>query len=77
LADQSARTVLTRERLKETLGDHGQVFETAAIYRRAVDERLFQLTSMRAANAAADHQRRSVRATLLETNRRSSSTARR
>jgi uncharacterized protein (TIGR02680 family) len=41
------RTVLTRERLKETLGDHGQVFETAAIYRRAVDERLFQLGSVR------------------------------
>jgi uncharacterized protein (TIGR02680 family) len=41
------RTVLTRERLKETLGDHGQVFETAAVYRRAVDERLFQLGSVR------------------------------
>jgi uncharacterized protein (TIGR02680 family) len=40
-------TVLTRERLKEALGDHGQVFETAAIYRRAVDERLFQLGSVR------------------------------
>lgn len=42
-----ARHVLTRERLKEALQDHGQVFETAAAYRRAVDERLFQLGTQR------------------------------
>lgn len=38
-----ARQILTRERLKDALQDHGQVFDTAAAYRRAVDERLFQL----------------------------------
>ena len=37
------RVVLTRERLREALVDRGQVFETAASYRRAVDERLFHL----------------------------------
>ena len=37
------RIVLTRERLKETLQAHGQVFDTAVAYRRAVDERLFHL----------------------------------
>src|SRR5882757_4180000 len=37
------RTVLTKERLKEALGEYGQVFETALLYRRVVDERLFQL----------------------------------
>ena len=37
------RQVLTRERLREALGDRGQVFEQAAAYRRAVDERLFGL----------------------------------
>ena len=42
-----ARTVLTRERLKEALHEHGQVFDTAAAYRRAVDERLFQLGAVR------------------------------
>lgn len=42
-----ARTVLTRERLKEALLEHGQVFDTAAAYRRAVDERLFQLGAVR------------------------------
>jgi uncharacterized protein (TIGR02680 family) len=41
------RVVLTKERLKEALGDHGQVFETATAYRRAVDERLFQLGTAR------------------------------
>ncbi|WP_341644982.1 TIGR02680 family protein [Thauera sp. SDU_THAU2] len=42
-----ARTVLTRERLKEALQEYGQVFDTAAAYRRAVDERLFQLGAVR------------------------------
>lgn len=42
-----ARNVLTRERLKEALHEHGQVFDTAAAYRRAVDERLFQLGAVR------------------------------
>jgi uncharacterized protein (TIGR02680 family) len=41
------RVVLTKERLKDVLGDHGQVFETAMAYRRAVDERLFQLGTAR------------------------------
>lgn len=41
------RVVLTKERLKDALGDHGQVFETATAYRRAVDERLFQLGTAR------------------------------
>ena len=39
--------VLTRERLREALVDRGQMFETAASYRRAVDERLFHLGSRR------------------------------
>ena len=37
------RVALTREKLREVLADHGQVFETATAYRRAVDERLFRL----------------------------------
>ncbi len=37
------RVVLTRERLREALEGRGQVFDTAAAYRRAVDERLFHL----------------------------------
>lgn len=38
------RVVLTRERLREAVQGHGgQVFDTAAAYRRAVDERLFHL----------------------------------
>ena len=37
------RVVLTRERLKDALQSHGQVFDTALAYRRAVDERLFRL----------------------------------
>lgn len=41
------RIVLTKERLREALADHGQVFETAASYRRAIDEHLFQLGSAR------------------------------
>ncbi|MCC4620290.1 TIGR02680 family protein [Xanthomonas cassavae CFBP 4642] len=38
-----SRVVLTRERLREALQEHGQVFDTATAYRRAVDERLFHL----------------------------------
>ena len=41
------RVVLTRERLKDALQSHGQVFETATAYRRAVDERLFHLGEAR------------------------------
>lgn len=42
------RVVLTRERLREALQAHtGQVFDTAASYRRAVDERLFHLGATR------------------------------
>lgn len=37
------RTVLSRDGLSEALGADGRVFETARDYRRAVDERLFQL----------------------------------
>lgn len=38
----SERVVLSRDRLAEGLAGHGQVFESAADYRRAVDERLFR-----------------------------------
>ena len=41
------RVVLTKERLKEALGDRGQIFETATAYRRAVDEHLFHLGALR------------------------------
>ena len=41
------RVVLTKERLKDVLGEHGQVFDTATTYRRVVDERLFQLGAAR------------------------------
>ena len=42
------RVVLTRQRLREVLDEHhGQVFDTAADYRRAVDERLFHLGAAR------------------------------
>jgi uncharacterized protein (TIGR02680 family) len=37
------RIVLTRERLRNALEGRGQVFDSAASYRRAVDERLFRL----------------------------------
>lgn len=37
------RVVLTRERLNDALQGHGQIFDTATAYRRAVDERLFHL----------------------------------
>ena len=43
----SQRVVLTRERLREALEGRGQMFDTAASYRRAVDERLFHLGSKR------------------------------
>lgn len=45
ISDQ--RVVLTRERLREALDGRGQMFDTAASYRRAVDERLFRLGSKR------------------------------
>lgn len=41
------RVVLNRERLRDALDGRGQVFETAAAYRRAVDERLFHLGTRR------------------------------
>ncbi len=42
------RAVLTRERLREAIAGHGQVFEhNATAYRRAVDERLFNLGAQR------------------------------
>jgi len=41
------RVVLTRERLRDALDGRGQVFDTAANYRRAVDERLFHLGAKR------------------------------
>ncbi|RGE19250.1 TIGR02680 family protein [Leucobacter sp. wl10] len=42
LVDRS-RTVRTRDRLIEAIGDRGAVFDTAERYRRAVDESLFGL----------------------------------
>jgi uncharacterized protein (TIGR02680 family) len=41
------KTAVTRERLIDAIGAHGQVFPTAQAYRRAVDERLFQLGTER------------------------------
>lgn len=41
------RVVLTRERLREAIAGHGQLFENAQSYRRAVDERLFHLGTRR------------------------------
>ncbi len=41
------RVVLTRDRLREALEGRGQLFESAAAYRRAVDERLFHLGTRR------------------------------
>jgi uncharacterized protein (TIGR02680 family) len=41
------RIVLGRERLREIIAGHGQVFETGASYRRAVDEHLFRLGTKR------------------------------
>ncbi len=39
--------VLTREQLREAIGGRGQIFDSAKDYRRAVDERLFQLGERR------------------------------
>lgn len=41
------RTAVSRDRLEQALGGHGQVFDTARDYRRAVDERLFRLGETR------------------------------
>ncbi|MGA9024909.1 MAG: TIGR02680 family protein [Steroidobacteraceae bacterium] len=41
------KTALTRERLIEAIGTHGQVFPSAQTYRRAVDEKLFRLGTER------------------------------
>jgi uncharacterized protein (TIGR02680 family) len=41
------RAVLTKDRLSDALSGCGQVFDTAAAYRRAVDERLFHLGEAR------------------------------
>jgi uncharacterized protein (TIGR02680 family) len=40
-------TAISKERLAEAIGTHGQVFKTAQDYRRAVDERLFGLGAER------------------------------
>lgn len=41
------RAVLTRDRLNDALNGSGRIFDTAAAYRRAVDERLFHLGEVR------------------------------
>jgi uncharacterized protein (TIGR02680 family) len=41
------RVVLSKERLRDALEGRGQMFDTAASYRRAVDERLFHLGAKR------------------------------
>ncbi len=41
------KTALSRERLIEAIGTHGQVFPSAQAYRRAVDEKLFRLGTER------------------------------
>src|SRR5690606_4130973 len=41
------RTAVSKERLTEAIGAHGQVFTAARDYRRAVDERLFGLGTER------------------------------
>jgi uncharacterized protein (TIGR02680 family) len=41
------KTALSRERLIDAIGAHGQVFPNAQSYRRAVDERLFRLGTER------------------------------
>ncbi|WP_373694015.1 TIGR02680 family protein [Parafrankia sp. BMG5.11] len=41
------RVALTREKLKDVVEGHGQVFDTASHYRRAVDEELFGLGTHR------------------------------
>ncbi|QYD69031.1 TIGR02680 family protein [Paraburkholderia edwinii] len=40
-------TVLTRDRLRETIDGHGKLYDNAALYRHAVDERLFNLGEKR------------------------------
>lgn len=39
----AAGPALTKERLAEALGDHGEIFTSAAAYRRAIDEAIFKL----------------------------------
>ena len=41
------KTALSRERLIDAIGAHGQVFPSAQAYRRAVDEKLFRLGTER------------------------------
>lgn len=41
------RVVLTKEKLREQISGRGHVFDTAEVYRRAVDERLYQLGQRR------------------------------
>ena len=41
------RAVLSKDRLAAALQGHGQIFDTAGAYRRAVDERLFHLGEVR------------------------------
>lgn len=45
MSDQ--RVVLTRDRLKDALGDRGTVFDRAEAYRRTVDEHLFAIGAAR------------------------------
>lgn len=63
------RVVLTRDRLREALQDCGQFFDTAAPYRRAVDERLFRLGSTRYA-ALIDTPNPATPATIVQKARR-------
>jgi uncharacterized protein (TIGR02680 family) len=44
------RSVLTKEKLREALGEHGRIFDAASAYRVAVDERLFHLGPARYAS---------------------------
>ncbi|MEW6169386.1 MAG: TIGR02680 family protein, partial [Pseudomonadota bacterium] len=41
------RTALSRDRLQAAIGHHGQLFDSAQAYRRAVDEQLFRLGETR------------------------------
>lgn len=41
------RVVLTKDRLRDAIQGHGQLFPNAVAYRRAVDERLFRLGQVR------------------------------
>jgi uncharacterized protein (TIGR02680 family) len=38
-----AHTAVAKDRLRESIGEHGQIYDTATDYRRAVDETLFGL----------------------------------